>query len=279
MLARHRQSLILEDIRRAGSARVSDLTQRLGVSDMTIRRDLEALARAGLIEKVHGGAVLPGAPSSHEPGFEAKSVLEQPQKEAIARAAAALVAPGTAIALSAGTTTFALAQQLLDVPGLTIVTNSVRVASIFGTARPAGQLGATAQVVLTGGVRTPSDALVGPIADIAIRSLHVDQLFLGCHGIDPAAGLTTPNLAEAETNRAFVQAARRVTVVADHTKWGIVGLSSFAALDEVDTLITDSQLHPEARDLITEQVGELILADGSPDGEAVSAARPAADGG
>ncbi len=94
MLARHRQSLILEDIRRAGSARVSDLTQRLGVSDMTIRRDLEALARAGLIEKVHGGAVLPGSPSSHEPGFEAKSVLEKPQKEAIARAAAELVTPG-----------------------------------------------------------------------------------------------------------------------------------------------------------------------------------------
>lgn len=279
MLARHRQSLILEDIRRAGSARVSDLTQRLGVSDMTIRRDLEALARAGLIEKVHGGAVLPGAPSSHEPGFEAKSVLEQPQKEAIARAAAALVAPGTAIALSAGTTTFALAQQLLDMPGLTIVTNSVRVANIFGTARPAGQLAATAQVVLTGGVRTPSDALVGPIADIAVRSLHVDQLFLGCHGIDPAAGLTTPNLAEAETNRAFVQAARRVTVVADHTKWGIVGLSSFAALDEVDTLITDSQLHPEARELIADQVGELILADGSADGQAASAAGTTPDDG
>ena len=122
-------------------------------------------------------------------------------------------------------------------------------------------------MVLTGGVRTPSDALVGPIADIAIRSLHVDQLFLGCHGIDPAAGLTTPNLAEAETNRAFVQAARRVTVVADHTKWGIVGLSSFADLDEVDTLITDGQLHPEARALLAEQVGELIIADGNPDGQ------------
>jgi len=266
MLARHRQSLILEDVRRAGSARVSDLTQRLGVSDMTIRRDLEALAQAGLIEKVHGGAVLPGVPSSHEPGFEAKSVLAKPQKEAIARAAADLVKPGTAIALSAGTTTFALAGQLLDVAGLTIVTNSVRVASIFG-ARPGGPQGGTVQVVLTGGVRTPSDALVGPIADSAIRSLHVDQLFLGCHGIDPAAGLTSPNLAEAETNRAFVHAARRVTVVADHTKWGIVGLSSFAALDEVDTLVTDGQLHPEARALLTEQVGELIVADGNPDGQ------------
>ncbi len=262
MLARHRQSLILQDIRRAGSARVSDLTARLGVSDMTIRRDLEVLASAGLIEKVHGGAVLPGAPSSHEPGFEAKSVLERPEKDAIARAAAALVVPGTAIALSAGTTTYALAHYLLDVPGLTIVTNSMRVANLFETARPAMQASANASVVLTGGVRTPSDALVGPIADLAIRSLHVDLLFLGCHGIDPVAGLTTPNLAEAETNRAFVHAARRVTVVADHTKWAIVGLSSFADLTEVDTLITDSELHAEARALLTERVGQLIIADG-----------------
>ncbi len=95
----------------------------------------------------------------------------------------------------------------------------------------------------------------------------MDLLFLGCHGIDPVAGLTTPNLAEAETNRAFVQAARRVTVVADHTKWGIVGLSSFAGLDEVDTFITDGLLHEEARALLRERVGELILADGEPDGQ------------
>jgi DeoR/GlpR family transcriptional regulator of sugar metabolism len=116
--------------------------------------------------------------------------------------------------------------------------------------------------VLTGGMRTPSDALVGPIADLTIRSLHLDMLFLGCHGIDPAAGLTTPNLSEAETNRAFVQAARKVTVVADHTKWGIVGLSSFADLDDVDTLITDSGLQAEARALVADRVGQLIIADG-----------------
>src|SRR5437879_13372155 len=97
MLARHRQSLILEDIRRTGSARVSDLTQRLGVSDMTIRRDLEVLARDGLVEKVHGGAVLPGSPAIHEPGFEAKLVLERPEKTSIARAAANMVTPGTAV--------------------------------------------------------------------------------------------------------------------------------------------------------------------------------------
>jgi DeoR/GlpR family transcriptional regulator of sugar metabolism len=261
MLARHRQSLILEDIRRMGSARVSDLTQRLGVSDMTIRRDLEVLARSGLVEKVHGGAVLPGAPRSHEPGFEAKSSLEQPAKGAIAAAAASLVTPGSAIGLSAGTTTFALAERLLGIPELTIVTNSVRVMNLFADGPGADPRVRDLSVVLTGGARTPSDALVGPVADLTIRSLHLDTLFLGCHGIDPVAGLTTPNLAEAETNRAFVKAARKITVVVDHTKWGIVGLSSFAELDEVDTLVSDPGLPAEARSLLADRIGQLVIAD------------------
>src|SRR5215472_18608072 len=181
MLAKQRQALILQEVRGAGSARVSELTLRLGVSDMTIRRDLEVLARAGLIDKVHGGAVLPGAPSSHEPGFDAKSSLEQPAKAAISRAAASLVTPGSAIGLSAGTTTFALAEQLLGIPGLTIVTNSVRVMSLFTDGPGADPRVRQLSVVLTGGARTPSDALVGPIADLTIRSLHLDMLFLGCH--------------------------------------------------------------------------------------------------
>jgi DeoR/GlpR family transcriptional regulator of sugar metabolism len=259
MLARHRQSLILQAVRSDGSARVSDLTQQLGVSDMTIRRDLEVLARDGLVEKVHGGAVLPGTPGVHEPGFEAKLVLERPEKASIAHTAASLVKPGTAIALSAGTTTFALAQCLLDVPGLTIVTNSLRVASLFNSTR--GLDGGAASVVLTGGVRTPSDALVGPVADLTIRSLHFDLLFLGCHGIDQDAGLTTPNLAEAETNRTFIRLARRVVVLADHTKWGVISLSSFARLDEVDVLITDDMLPADAREVTTERIGEIVFAE------------------
>src|SRR5208282_3585616 len=256
-----RQSLILQAVRSDGSARVSDLTQRLGVSDMTIRRDLEVLARDGLVEKVHGGAVLPGTPSSHEPGFEAKLVLEQPEKTAIARVAARMVTPGTAVALAAGTTTFALAQCLLDVPGLTIVTNSLRVTNLFGGMRGGGLDGTADSVVLTGGVRTPSDALVGPIADLTIRSLHFDLLFLGCHGFDGDAGLTTPNLAEAETNRTFIRVARRVVVLADHTKWGLVSLSSFAPLSEVDVLITDDMLPADARAVTEEQVGEVVYAE------------------
>jgi DeoR/GlpR family transcriptional regulator of sugar metabolism len=264
LLAEQRRSLILDEVRRRGGVRVNELTRKLGVSDMTVRRDLDALARQGVLEKVHGGAVPVVEASTHEPGFEAKSGLEQTAKEDIARAAAGLVTPGSAIALSGGTTTFALAHHLLDVPDLTVVTNSVRVADVFHAAqRTSGPRQGAATVVLTGGVRTPSDSLVGPVADQAIATLHFDLLFLGVHGISPQAGLSTPNLAEAETNRRLVHSARRVVVVADHTKWGVVGLSSFATLEQVDTLVTDAGLPADARVEISEHLRELVLAGDS----------------
>lgn len=266
LLAGQRRALILDEVRRRGGVRVSELTRMLQVSDMTVRRDLDVLARQGALEKVHGGAVPVSEARTHEPGFEAKSSLELPAKHDIARAAAALVAPGSAVALSGGTTTFAVAQQLVEVPGLTVVTNSVRVADAFHLASQPGESGRgapahAATVVLTGGVRTPSDALVGPVADAAIGSLHFDVLILGVHGISVAAGLTTPNLAESETNRHFVRSARRVVVVADHTKWGTTGLSSFAALEEVDTMVSDAGLSPADRREIAEHVPELVIAD------------------
>ncbi|MEV7086051.1 DeoR/GlpR family DNA-binding transcription regulator [Streptomyces sp. NPDC093085] len=264
LLAEQRRALILDEVRRRGGVRVNELTRRLNVSDMTVRRDLDALSRQGVVAKVHGGAVPVAEASTHEPGFEAKSALELTAKQDIARAAAALVVPGSAIALSGGTTTYALAHLLLDVPDLTVVTNSLRVADVFHTAgRPEPDGPArpgAAMVVLTGGVRTPSDSLVGPVADQAIRSLHFDLLFIGVHGISAEAGLSTPNLGEAETNRRLVESARRVVVVADHTKWGTVALSSFAALDQVDVLVTDAGLPAEARAEIAGLLPELVVA-------------------
>ncbi|MGV9322968.1 DeoR/GlpR family DNA-binding transcription regulator [Streptomyces sp. NPDC003660] len=272
LLAEQRRALIVDEVRRRGGVRVNELTRQLGVSDMTVRRDLDALARQGVLEKVHGGAVPVVEASTHEPGFEAKSGLEPTAKEDIARAAARLVAPGSAIALSGGTTTYTLARQLLEVPDLTVVTNSVRVADVFHTAqRTSGRRPGAATVVLTGGVRTPSDSLVGPVADRAIAALHFDLLFLGVHGISAEAGLSTPNLAEAETNRQLVRSARRVVVVADHTKWGTVGLSSFAALDEVDTLVTDAGLPAEARAEISERLRRLVVAGEPEDDEELDA--------
>ncbi|WAP54701.1 DeoR/GlpR family DNA-binding transcription regulator [Streptomyces sp. S465] len=266
LLAEQRRALILDEVRRRGGVRVNELTRKLNVSDMTVRRDLDALARLGVVEKVHGGAVPVAEASTYEPGFEAKSELELSAKEDIAKAAAAMATPGTAIGLAGGTTAFTLAQQLLEVPDLTVVTNSVRVADVFYNAQRSAALGGVgprpgaATVVLTGGVRTPSDTLVGPVADAAVRSLHFDVLFLGVHGISVEAGLSTPNLAEAETNRHFVRAARRVVVVADHTKWGTVGLSSFASLDQVDALVTDPGLPEDARAEISEYLPELVVA-------------------
>ncbi|MBX6357195.1 MAG: DeoR/GlpR transcriptional regulator [Micromonosporaceae bacterium] len=254
MLAPQRQAAILERVRRSGGVKVADLVAEFGVSDMTIRRDLEALAHRGLLAKVHGGATALPPGSTDEPGFAAKSARQRAEKSAIAARAADLVAPGLAIALSAGTTTAALARRLAGVPELTVVTNSIPVADVFFRAGRPDQT-----VVLTGGVRTPSDALVGPVAVATIRSLHLDLVFLGVHGMSERAGYTTPNLMEAETNRALVAAGERLVVLADHTKWGTVGISSIAALDAAHVLVTDSGLPAAARDTLAGQVGELVV--------------------
>jgi DeoR/GlpR family transcriptional regulator of sugar metabolism len=126
--------------------------------------------------------------------------------------------------------------------------------------------------VLTGGVRTPSDALVGPVAITALRSLHVDLLFMGVHGMSVDAGFTTPNLLEAETNQALIASARRVVVVADHTKWGVRGLSSIAELSAADTIVSDSGLSPQARAAIADEGIELILASVRPSQRRVTVA-------
>jgi DeoR/GlpR family transcriptional regulator of sugar metabolism len=268
MLARQRQERILAEVRRHGGARVSDLVELLGVSDMTVRRDIEALARQELVLRVHGGATAVEERSSDEPGFQAKSGLAMAEKSAIAQLAATLIRPGASVALSAGTTTYAVARELVEVPDLTVVTNSPPVADLLHE-RPAP--GRT--VVLTGGTRTPSNALVGPVAVRALQDLHVDTLVLGVHGIDEHAGLTTPNLVEAETNQALVASARRVVVVADHTKWNVVGLAGIAALERVDVLVTDAGLPKVARRTLTGLVGELLVAEPPPAPAAVPESR------
>lgn len=254
MLARQRHAYILDRVRTDGGVRVADLVRELEVSDMTIRRDLELLHEQGLLEKVHGGATTLPSSALFEPGFSAKVTLQQEAKELIAEAAAALVSPGQAIAISAGTTTYAVARRLLDVPRLTVVTNSVPVADVlYHGGRP------DQTVILTGGVRTPSDALAGPFTVAALRMVNVDLVLMGVHGMDQRAGFTTPNMLEAETDRALVEAGRRLVVVADHTKWGVIGVSTIARLAQADLLISDGGLSESARLILEEQVQELHI--------------------
>jgi DeoR/GlpR family transcriptional regulator of sugar metabolism len=256
LLARQRHAYILDRVSADGGVRVTDLARDLGVSDMTVRRDLELLDERGLLEKVHGGATAAAGSALFEPGFATKSALRRAEKEAIADAAAALVEPRMAVAISAGSTTYAIAQRLADVVGITVVTNAVRIADVLHDTGLKGQT-----IILTGGMRTPSDALVGPFAIASLKMVHVDLVFMGVHGMDPRSGYTSPNLLEAETDRALIDAGRRLIVAADHTKWGIVGLSSIASLDEAQVLITDSGLPREARDLLSAAVPEVVIVD------------------
>ena len=254
MLVTDRRRRVLDEVRRYGSVSVRDLAERLDVSAMTIRRDLEQLEADGALRRVRGGATMPRAHDTEELAFTETSHRRTEEKEAIARRAAELVRPGMCVGLSGGSTTWTLARELRNVPDLTIVTNSLRIGDEFtvGDARRT--------VILTGGVRTPSDALVGPVAVQAMAQLHCDLVFMGVYGMDAGAGFTTPNLMEAETNRALVRSTQHLVVVADHSKWAKVGLSTIAELSAAHVLVTDDRLPVEAREDLAARIDQVLLA-------------------
>ena len=242
LLREQRQQEILDELEQTGSVSVAALSERLRVSDMTVRRDLEELSARRLLRKVHGGAV-PVSKTAAEPHFVQKQKLNRAEKRDIARAALGLINDGDTVAFSAGTTTWHMAKGLKQGrKDLTFVTNSTNVALTL-------QDNGWERIVLSGGMfRTPSDALVGPFAERTLRTLNADVLFLGVHGLHPVAGLTTPNVAEAETNRCLAEAARRVVVVADHSKLGVVALAKIIPLSRVDAVVTDAQAPQETLD-------------------------------
>lgn len=256
MLATQRRQLILHSIENDGAVTVSRLAIALGVSEMTVRRDLDILEKDGQVVKVHGGATAPKMDRSVEPGFAAKVQLEQQSKIAIANVATQMVRPGAAVALTAGSTTYAIAQSLIHIPNLTLITNSIRVAELFHDG-----VTSDTEVIVIGGTRTPSDALVGPMANRNISNLNIDICFMGVHGMDAQAGITSPNLLEAETNRALSEVSRQFVVVADSTKWGIIGLHTIAPLSEISTLITDSEISQAALNTIRENIDDIKIAE------------------
>ena len=165
--------------------------------------------------------------------------------------------PGMAIGVSAGTTTYALAQRLAYIAGLTVVTNSIPVADVLH------QVGQTDQtIILTGGVRTPSDALAGPVRGRGpAHGPHRPRVHRASTAWTRDSGFTCPNLLEADTDRALIEAGRRLVVVADHSKWGVIGISSIARLDQADVLITDAGLDLDARRALAAEVRELVVVD------------------
>ncbi len=230
-----RLGVILEELSSNGSVAVVDLCERLGVSAATVRRDLEQLEAQRLLTRTHGGAVAQMV--SYELPLRYKSARRQEEKRRIGIAAATRVHDGAAIGLTGGTTTTEVARAIAD-RSVTIVTNAVNIASELAI-RP------NIKLVVTGGVaRSESYELVGPIADEMLTGLHLDLVFIGTDGLTAATGLTTHHEIEAHTDRALMQRAAKVVVVADGSKLGRVAFARICGIDEVHELITDADADP-----------------------------------
>ena len=222
---------ILELLARDGTVTVADLAAELGVSEATVRRDLQVLGEQRLLERSHGGAVAHG--TAHELPVRYRTGRSD-EKRRIARAAADLVTDGTAIGLTGGTTTTEVARMLVARQELTVVTNALNIAVELAV-RP------DLKLIVTGGVaRSASYELVGSLADATLRGLYVDVAFVGVDGVDAERGLTTQNEVEAATNRALMARAKRTVVVADASKLGRVAFAEIAGVDRADQLITNT---------------------------------------
>jgi DeoR family transcriptional regulator of aga operon len=233
-----RLGAIMERLSLDGSVSVVDIARELEVSPATVRRDLQLLEKQRLLGRTHGGAVPQGV--LYELPLRYKSTRQPEQKRRIAREAASRVLDGWAIGLTGGTTTTEVARALVDRPRLTVVTNALNIASEIAV-RP------NLKLVVTGGVaRAESYELVGPIAEASLQGLNLDMAFLAVDGISPAAGLTTHHEIEAGTNRALIERAGRVTVVADSSKLGKVAFARICQVTDVDELITDDGADPAA---------------------------------
>jgi DeoR family transcriptional regulator, aga operon transcriptional repressor len=233
-----RLSSVLERLSGNGSVGVGDLASELGVSAATIRRDLRLLEDQHLLTRTHGGAVAHGV--LYELPLRYRSARHGEEKLRIAREAATRVSEGTAIGLTGGTTTTEVARALVATPRLTVVTNSLNIASELAV-RP------NLKLVVTGGVaRAESYELVGPLAEAALAGLNLDLVLVGVDGISARAGLTTHHEIEAHTNRALIDRASTVIVVADSSKLGVVAFAQICALHRATEVITDAAAPPAA---------------------------------
>jgi DeoR family transcriptional regulator, fructose operon transcriptional repressor len=238
MYAEERQAEILQVARNEGRVDVTALAETFAVTAETIRRDLTTLERAGMLRRVHGGAI-PVERIGFEPALAARDTVLTAEKERIAKVALAEVPDDGAIILDAGTTTARLAQALPVDRELTVVVNSPAIAAILG---PRPNLNV---LVLGGRVRGKTLATVDDWALRPLADLYVDVAFMGTNGCSVERGLTTPDPAEAAVKRAMIGAARRAVLLADHTKIGNDYLARFGSLSDLDLLITDDGLNDE----------------------------------
>jgi DeoR family transcriptional regulator, aga operon transcriptional repressor len=225
--------------------RVSELSERFNVSEVTVRADLEALHEEGMVRRVRGGAV--AVSSGRRESSYVESLGEHAnEKEAIGEAAAALVKPGASVFVDVGTTSTALARALVnraELEDVVVLTNALPTAFELEPAIPRFSV-----IVLGGTLRPLQHSLVDPLASVLLERLNVDLAFIGCTGVHVESGITNVNIPEAEVKRRVVSLAQRRVVLADGSKIGAVSLAPVCPLSEVDLLITSPSASPAQLD-------------------------------
>ncbi|WP_304452084.1 DeoR/GlpR family DNA-binding transcription regulator [Nocardiopsis sp. YSL2] len=251
MYAEERQKEILERARRDGRVDVTGLSSEFDVTYETIRRDLTALERHGVLRRVHGGAI-PVERLGFEPALNVRDSVLTEEKERIAKAALAELPEEGAILLDAGSTTGRLAEQLPTDRELTVVTNSLSIALTLTTR-------SNINLMLLGGrLRNRTQATVDAWALRSLSESFVDVAFMAANGVSVERGLTTPDTAEAEVKRAMLASSRRALLLADHTKVGNDHFARFAGVDQLDKIITDTGLAAGLADEL-ESAGPAVL--------------------
>lgn len=226
-----RQTAILDIARRHGRVGVEHLAGEFGVAQQTIRRDLTEMAEAGLLARVHGGAVLPSG--THNIAHEERRSLNAAAKDRIARACADEIGEGASVFLNIGTTTEAVARALMGHSSLLAVTNNSKIAEILADAPGI-------EVVVTGGtLRRADGGLIGPLSLLTIRHFRYDVAVIGCSALHDSGDILDFDLAEVEASRAIIAQSRKVILVADHSKFQRSAPVRIGSLSEVDQFLTD----------------------------------------
>ncbi|HHW13185.1 MAG TPA: DeoR/GlpR transcriptional regulator [Firmicutes bacterium] len=254
MFPEERRQKLISALEEHYSMSVSGLAERLGVSEATIRRDLNELQKLGVIRRTHGGALL-ASPRKFEPTYTDKKDRFLVQKQKIGRVAAGLVEDGETVILDAGTTTLQMVRHLKEKKNITVITNAL---SIIEEMEANEELDL---VVIGGRLRFSTRALVGPMAEENLRNFHADKVFIAANGCTIKEGLTTPNLTEAYTKRAMVKAGSKVIAVLDHSKFGEVSLTTIAPLTEIDVIVTDDGIDKKLQKEMEQMGIEVIIAE------------------
>jgi DeoR/GlpR family transcriptional regulator of sugar metabolism len=238
VLAEQRRQEVLNTVRSGQTVETATLAKRYGVSEMTIRRDLDELADRGLLRRVRGGAVQARS-LRYEPPFDESWIERGDQKARVGRAAAELVGPGATIIIDIGTTALQLARHLHGRPGLTVVTNNLAVYEELVADEDV-------DILLLGGlVRRNYRSLVGFLTADSLQGIQADLAFIGTSGISDDLALLDTTAEEIPAKRAMLQAAKRVVLLADGAKFWGGGLGRVAGIDAVDVVVTTKDAPPE----------------------------------